>query len=103
MAVQTSAAPTRKMTTLLIGIPLLQSQIGPGITESWPQIVPTAFAGPAFTALVSAAVSAALVGLIAYFVPDGPNVAQPGDYGKQKLSANHCASLSAHPSTPYGW
>lgn len=74
MAEQTSSAPTRKLTTMLIGVPALYAMIGPAISESWPQIAPAAFAGEAMTALVSAIIVAALTGLVAYFVPDAPNV-----------------------------
>lgn len=74
MATQPTSAPTRKLATMLIGVPALYTLLGPAAAEWWPQVAPAAMAGEAFTALVSAVPAVILTGIVAYFVPDAPNV-----------------------------
>jgi hypothetical protein len=59
---------------MLIGVPAFTMLITPAMTEWWPQIAPVGMGGPAFTALVGALPVVFLSGLVAYFVPDAPNV-----------------------------
>lgn len=68
--VQTDARPTNKALTTAAGTVGALPLILPAVQEVWPQIAPVALQGPAFTALIAAALSSA-VGLgIAWFVRD---------------------------------
>lgn len=71
---QTSSLPTRKAATVALGAPTLIALMKNAVTEVWPSIVPAVFAGEHVTAFVSYAIPAACALVIAWFIPDAPNV-----------------------------
>ena len=78
-ATQAGLAPTRKLTTMLIGVPALTLLLGPAVAEVWPQIAPVWATGAAVTALVTTLPGVIISGVLAYFgVPDKPNVPSTG-------------------------
>jgi hypothetical protein len=64
---------------MIIGVPALYALFGPAVTEAWPQLVPAALAGPAMTALISALPAVLVTAIVAYYVPDAPNIPTAGD------------------------
>jgi hypothetical protein len=73
-AKQTSALPTRKLTVgsaVATGVTLYME---PVVSEVWPQIAPALLAGPSATQAVAFAFGMGAALLIAYWVPDAPNV-----------------------------
>jgi hypothetical protein len=74
MANQPSMAPTRKLATMLVGVPALMALIDPFVREVWPQVAPAVLTGESATAFVAALLATVVSGVMAYFVPDAPNV-----------------------------
>jgi len=73
-ATQPDSWPTRKLATVVVGAPTIYALLGDAVTEVWPQLAPTALAGEAVTAFVAMTASTVLAGVVAYLVPDRPNI-----------------------------
>lgn len=74
LAKQPTARPTNKTLTMFGGFVVTTPMVAPVVNEVWPQIAPAVLAGPAFTDAMAAIVAGALSLILAWFVPDRPNV-----------------------------